>query len=141
MSEPNVSTVCCPAKPEERRTNQSKRAMRPLQGSSAKIEIAARSGIPSANSIVATPHCGACSLEFDLSSDEISATGGRQSFAHFDSRKAHQIKLSGFFFFRRFSGLQPWQVAWKRTSCSKVVFLFNSDYFRFFLLLILPVQT
>ena len=71
----------CPAKPEERRMNQSKRAMRPLQGSSAKIEIAARS--PSANSIVATPHCGACSLEFDLSSDEIPATGGRQSFAHF----------------------------------------------------------
>ena len=29
-----------------RRTNQSKRAMRPLQGSSAKIEIVARSGIP-----------------------------------------------------------------------------------------------
>ena len=46
VSEPNVSTVCCPAKSEERRTNQSKRAMRPLQGSSATIEIAARSGIP-----------------------------------------------------------------------------------------------
>ena len=46
VSEPNVSTVRCPAKPEERRTNQSKRAMRPLQGSSATIEIAARSGIP-----------------------------------------------------------------------------------------------
>ena len=139
MSEPNVSTVCCPAQPEERRTNQSKRAASALQARAATIEIAFR--IPSANSIVATPHCGACSLEFDLSSDEIPATGGRQSFAHFDSRKAHQIKLSGFFFFCRFSGLQPWQVAWKRTSCSKVVFLFNSDYFRFFLLLILPVQT
>ena len=36
VREPNVSTVCCPAKPEERRTNQSKRAMRPLQGSSAR---------------------------------------------------------------------------------------------------------
>ena len=46
VSEPNVSPVGCPAKPEERRANQSKRAMRPLQGSSAKIEIAARSGIP-----------------------------------------------------------------------------------------------
>ena len=28
---------------------------------------------------------GDCSLEFDLTSDEISATGGRQSFAHFDT--------------------------------------------------------
>ena len=42
VSEPNVSTVCCPPQAEERRTNQSKRAMRPLQGSSAKIEIAGK---------------------------------------------------------------------------------------------------
>jgi len=42
VSEPNVSTVCCPPQAEERRTNQLKRAMRPLQGSSAKIEIAFR---------------------------------------------------------------------------------------------------
>ena len=52
VSEPNVSTVCCPPQAEKRRTNQSKRAMRPLQGSSAKIEIAFR--IPPANFIVAT---------------------------------------------------------------------------------------
>jgi len=35
----------------------------------------------SANNIVATPYNGACSLLFDLTSDEISATGGRQRFA------------------------------------------------------------
>ena len=57
----------------------------PLQGFRATIERTVSN--PSANSIVATPHCRACSLEFDLSSDEIPATGGRQSFAHFDSRK------------------------------------------------------
>ena len=38
------------------------------------------SGQTSATAIVATPHCGACSLKFDLSSDEISRTAGRQSF-------------------------------------------------------------
>ena len=35
----------------------------------------------SAISMVATPHCGDCSLSDDLSSDEASATGSRQSFA------------------------------------------------------------
>ncbi len=50
--------------------------------------VAAKSN-PSATSIVAltalsmvvTPHCGAHSLSIDLTSDEISATGGRQRFA------------------------------------------------------------
>ena len=32
-------------------------------------------------SMVATPHWGACSLSIDLTSDEISATGGHQRFA------------------------------------------------------------
>ena len=32
-------------------------------------------------SMVVTPHCGAHSLSIDLTSDEISATGGRQRFA------------------------------------------------------------
>ena len=31
--------------------------------------------------MVVTPHCGAHSLSVDLTSDEISATGGRQRFA------------------------------------------------------------
>ena len=35
----------------------------------------------SAISMVATPHCGDCSLSIDLSSDDTSATGIRQSFA------------------------------------------------------------
>ena len=33
-------------------------------------------------SMVATPHWGACSLSVDLTSFEISATGGRKRFAH-----------------------------------------------------------
>ena len=39
------------------------------------------SGQASATAIVATPHCGACSFAVDLSSDDISRTAGRQSFA------------------------------------------------------------
>jgi len=34
----------------------------------------------SAISMVATPHCGACSLSIDLRPDEISATGGHRLF-------------------------------------------------------------
>ena len=51
------------------------------------IDDRERYRIPSANFIVATLHWRDCSFRFDLSSDEISATGSRQSFAHFDSRK------------------------------------------------------
>ena len=49
--------------------------------------LSERYRIPSANFIVATLHRRDCSLKFDLSSDETSATGSHQSFAHFDSRK------------------------------------------------------
>ena len=57
----------------------------PLQGFRATIERTVSN--PSANFIVATLHRRDCSLKFDLSSDETPATGSRQSFAHFDSRK------------------------------------------------------
>jgi len=79
-----------------------KRAASALQARAATIERTVSN--PSANSIVATPHCGACSLEFDLSSDEIPATGGRQSFAHFDSRKRRFSYASGFSGFGRIAG-------------------------------------
>ena len=39
-SEVSVSPVGCPLKAEASRTSQPKRAMRPLQGSSATIEVA-----------------------------------------------------------------------------------------------------
>ena len=42
-SEPNDSPVGCPSKREMRRTSQPQRAVRPLQGSNTKIEIADRS--------------------------------------------------------------------------------------------------
>ncbi len=96
VSEPNVSTVCCPPQAEERRTNQSKRAMRPLQGNSAKIEIAFR--IPPANFIVATLHRRDCSLKFDLRTDEIPTTGGHRFFAHFDSPGHCKSMFPGFCF-------------------------------------------
>ena len=43
VSEPNVRTVCCPLQGEERRTNQSKRAVSALQARAATIQIAERS--------------------------------------------------------------------------------------------------
>ena len=50
----------------------------------------------SANNIVATPHRGACSLLFDLTSDEISATGGRQRFARIPNNPL--ANAGGFFY-------------------------------------------
>ena len=41
----------------------------------------------SASSIVATPHCGACSFSDDLTSDGISATGCPQRFAHWGTSR------------------------------------------------------
>ena len=43
----------------------------------------------SASSIVATPHCGACSFSDDLTSDGISATGCPQRFAPLGHRFLH----------------------------------------------------
>ena len=43
--------------------------------------VACGRGDFSATSMVVTPHCGDHSLSVDLTSDEISATGGRQRFA------------------------------------------------------------
>ena len=43
----------------------------------------------SASSIVATPHCGACSFSDDLTSDGISATGCPQRFAPLGHRFPH----------------------------------------------------
>ena len=54
---------------------------RPLLSSRHKI------GSP-AFSIVAVPHCGNCSFSNDLTSDETSATGGRQRFARNLSRRS-----------------------------------------------------
>ena len=55
-NEPNVSTVCCPAKPEMREFVSAKRAASALQARAATIE---RTGSnPSAASIGAAPHCG-----------------------------------------------------------------------------------
>ncbi len=47
----------------------------------------------SATSIVATPHWGDCSFSVDLTSDEISATGGRQRFAL--SNASHCLRAGG----------------------------------------------
>ena len=77
-----------------------KRAASPLQGRAATIErtehwfeskcafgivvslsYATSIGAFTAISMVATPHWGDCSLSIDLTSDEISATGGHQRFA------------------------------------------------------------
>ena len=65
--------------------------------------LSERYRIPSANFIVATLHRRDCSLKFDLSSDETSATGSHQSFAHFDSPGHCKSMLPGFCFSSGFS--------------------------------------